>query len=143
MHTQQLAILNICIHIYTPHLLCRTHLWLKMYRDEEHLCLGLALADICSYGSLLKSNHQIFVFTMKMLSSPPPFTFLPNFTYAGKYLIHEAVSLDSVRKVNVTAERCVSSILTVWSTANNLTNLMCADIVTDDLCAGGPPECGP
>lgn len=37
-------------------------------------------------------------------------------------------------KVNVIAERCVSSMLTARSAANNLTNPMCADIVTDDRC---------
>lgn len=42
-------------------------------------------------------------------------------------------------RVNVTVERGVSSILTAKH--SKLNNLMCADFVTDDQRAGGPPEC--
>lgn len=98
MHTQQPAILNICIHIYSRHLLHRPHPTLKCADiKRRHLNLVCVLARLSvSVAPLLKSNHKILVFTRKMLSSVPIFTFQPNFSCAGKYLIYEPVSLDSV-----------------------------------------------
>lgn len=72
-----------------------------MCRHEEKAFKSrLCFSRLSVYvAPLLKSNHKIFVFTRKMLSSVPLFTFRPNFSCAGKYLIYEPVSLDSVWKL--------------------------------------------
>lgn len=93
MYTQQPAVSNICIHISARHTCCKDSHW-----KEKPLHPAFALADICFYGFSWKSNHQMFVFTMKMLSCCPIYI-STYFGCACKYLIHEAVSPDPVWKL--------------------------------------------